>query len=120
MIENTKTLSAIGAINVSEEKPSIDVDLQFDEFTIEEFSPLATGVLEDIRGLVSGRAKISGNYKDPSIDGVLYLNRAGLMVPYLNVDLDFEDNSKVILEKTTFLILIISILQIPNMTQKEF
>ncbi len=100
--EKHKTLSTIGIINVSKDNSSIDVDLELDEFDISEFSPLAAGVFSDIRGYVSGKARISGSYKNPSIDGVLNLDKAGLMVPYLNVDLDFDNNSRVILQNQSF------------------
>ncbi len=100
--EDKQIFSALGAINVSENNPSIDVDIELDTFNISEFSALGGEVLTDIRGFVSGNAKISGSYKDPSIDGVLKLYKAGIKIPYLNVDLDLEDNSTVVLEKQRF------------------
>ncbi|WP_234418165.1 translocation/assembly module TamB domain-containing protein [Aquimarina aquimarini] len=100
--EKQKTLSAIGAINVSKNNPSIDVDVALDQFNISEFSPLGGIVLKKLRGFVSGNAKISGSYKNPEINGVLNLNGAGLTIPYLNVDLDFEENARVLLEKRKF------------------
>ncbi|WP_109300571.1 translocation/assembly module TamB domain-containing protein [Aquimarina sp. AU474] len=100
--KNHRTLSALGSINVSEENSTIDVDVDLDKFDISEFSALGGIVISDIRGFVSGNAKVSGNYKNPSIDGAMYLDQAGLMVPYLNVDLDFAQNSKIILEKQRF------------------
>ncbi|WP_271766832.1 translocation/assembly module TamB domain-containing protein [Aquimarina algiphila] len=100
--ENQKTLSALGGINVSKTNPFIDVDIELDQFDISEFSALGGIVLENIRGFVSGNAKVSGNYKNPSIDGMLYLDQAGLTVPYLNVDLDLDNGSRVILEKQRF------------------
>ncbi len=100
--ENQRTLSAIGGINVSKENSSIDVDLELDKFAITEFGALGGVVVSDIRGFVSGEAKVSGNYKNPNIDGMLYLDQVGLTFPYLNVDLDFENNSRVVLTKQRF------------------
>ncbi len=100
--EGQRTLSAIGAINVSESNSSIDVDLDFDKFDISEFSALGGVVISNMRGFVSGEAKVSGDYKNPSIDGYLNLNQVGLTFPYLNVDLNFENNSRVLLNKQQF------------------
>ncbi len=99
---NQRTLAALGSINVSKENPSIDVDLDLDGLDVSEFSALGGGVISNIRGFVSGQAKVSGSYKNPEINGLLTLNRAGLSVPYLNVDLDFDNNSRVILSKQRF------------------
>ncbi len=100
--EGQRTLSAIGAINVSESNSSIDVDLDFNKFDISEFSALGGVVISNMRGFVSGEAKVSGDYKNPSIDGYLNLNQVGLTFPYLNVDLNFENNSRVLLNKQQF------------------
>ncbi|WP_106794449.1 translocation/assembly module TamB domain-containing protein [Aquimarina sp. Aq78] len=100
--EKQKTLSAIGGINVSKQNPAIDVDLELDDFDISEFSALGGIVITNIRGFVSGEAKISGSYKNPSMDGILTLDGVGLTVPYLNIDLDLDDNSKVSLKQQRF------------------
>ncbi|WP_240315505.1 translocation/assembly module TamB domain-containing protein [Aquimarina longa] len=100
--QKQKTLSALGVINVSEKKPSIDVNVALHKFNISGFSALGGEVLTNIRGFVSGETKISGSYKNPSIDGILYLDNAGLTIPYLNIDLDLENNSRVTLEGQQF------------------
>ncbi len=100
--EEKRTLSAVGAINVSEKNSSIDVDLDFDDFDISEFSALGGIVISNMRGYVSGQAKVSGNYKNPAIDGALSLNQVGLTFPYLNVDLDLADGSRVLLNEQRF------------------
>ncbi len=100
--EEKQILSAVGLINVSDKNSSIAVDVDLDEVDISGFSALGGIVVSNIRGFVSGQAKISGSYKNPNIDGVLTLNKSGLTVPYLNVDLDFEEDSKVLLSKQKF------------------
>ncbi len=99
---NQRTLSALGSIVVSRENPSIDVDLDLNKLDISEFSALGGVVISNIRGFVTGKARVSGNYKNPEINGVLNLSKAGLTVPYLNVDLDFDDNSRILLNKQRF------------------
>ncbi len=99
---NHQSLTALGTINVSKNNSKMDVDLELDRFNIEEFSALGGIVVSNIRGYLFGNAKISGSFKKPSIDGALSLSQAGLTVPYLNVDLDFEEGSRVLLEKQRF------------------
>jgi len=101
--KNKKTMSAIGAINVSKNNPAIDADVDFDEFDISEFSALGGIVISNLRGNISGKAKVTGDYKNPSIDGSVSLNKAGLTFPYLNVDLDFEENTKVLFDGQRFI-----------------
>ena len=64
---------------------------------------MGADVISNIRGEASGSASISGNYSNPDISGRLTLDRAGVKFPYLNVDLDFEDNAIVDLSKQQFL-----------------
>lgn len=101
--DNVKSLLANGTLNVEQKKPRINLDVTFDEFMLDPLNPLGEGVINNIRGLVSGKAKVTGNLKKPSIDGELLLDRAGLSIPYLNVDYDFDFDSKVSLRKQQFI-----------------
>ncbi len=100
--EDLKTLSALGSIDVSGTNPNMDIDVELDQLALDGFTDLGGIVLSDIRGFVSGQSKITGSYKNPSIDGVLTLDKAGVKIPYLNVDLDIEDQSTVLLNKQQF------------------
>ncbi len=100
--DRTESFSAIGEIDVSSKSSKIDVDLNFDEFNLEPLNAFADGVITNIRGLVNGSAKVTGNLNKPSIDGNLILNRSGLSIPYLNVDYSFDDNSAVSLKGQDF------------------
>ena len=62
------------------------------------------GIVDNVRGFASGRANIVGPLEDPEIDGVLYLNNAGLKVPYLNVDYNFDKNSIIDLTEEQFIL----------------
>ena len=97
-----ETLKGIGAISVSEKSSDIDLDITLDGFDLQAFSPLGKNIIQNIRGLVSGEAQISGNYKNPDINGLVTLSKAGLKIPYLNVDFDFEEKAKVRLSKQLF------------------
>ncbi len=101
--DNVKSLSALGSINFTENNPTINLDVAFDEFLLDPLNPLGEGVINNIRGLVSGNAKVTGSLKKPSIDGKLLLDRAGLAIPYLNVDYDFDFDSEVTLSNQRFI-----------------
>lgn len=103
----TKSFSAIGDINVTKNQSNIKVDLAFDDFNLQPLNPLLDGVLNNIRGLVTGEAKIVGNLKKPNIETnenkPLVLENAGFGIPYLNVDYAFNHNTLVELDNQSFI-----------------
>ncbi len=98
-----ESLNAVGGINVSGEQPSIDLNVDLNRLKLSAFSPLGGEAFTNVRGLASGEARISGNYKNPEFSGIINLEEAGLLIPYLNVDLDFEDDAKVDLSEQQFI-----------------
>ncbi|WP_296348309.1 translocation/assembly module TamB domain-containing protein [Winogradskyella sp.] len=101
--DNLTSFLAKGSIDVQERNPTINVDVAFDEFLLDPLNPLGEGVISNIRGLVSGDARVTGNLNKPSIDGQLLMDRAGLSIPYLNVDYGFDFDSKVTLKEQQFI-----------------
>ncbi|WP_430468057.1 translocation/assembly module TamB domain-containing protein [Winogradskyella ouciana] len=101
--DNLTSLLAKGTIDVAERNPRINLDVTFEEFLLDPLNPLGEGVISNIRGLVSGNAKVTGSLRQPSIDGELLLDRAGLSIPYLNVDYGFDFDSKVSLRNQQFI-----------------
>ena len=100
--DGLESLSAIGDINVSGSEPTIDLEVNMNRLNLGIFTPLGADVLTDIRGFATGRAFVTGNYKNPDFSGGLTLSKAGLKIPYLNVDLDFQDEAKVDLTQQQF------------------
>ncbi|WP_298419899.1 translocation/assembly module TamB domain-containing protein [uncultured Kordia sp.] len=100
--ETIESLIAVGNIDMSGEMNTIDVDAKIDKFDISPFSPLGEDVITDIRGLISGDAKVVGNLNNPAINGELNILAGGLYIPYLNVDVDMANSSKVKLYDQTF------------------
>ncbi|MFD1613473.1 translocation/assembly module TamB domain-containing protein [Gelatiniphilus marinus] len=99
----SKSFSAVGDITVIGKQSDIDVNLTFNDFNLQPLNPLLQDILSNIRGLVSGKANIVGNIKQPDINGKLNLNSAGLGIPYLNVDYSFNDNASVTLKNQSFI-----------------
>ncbi len=100
--DNVKNINAVGEIDVAPENPQISLDVDFERFNMQAFSPFGADVITDIRGFVTGNAKVVGNYKSPDILGRLLLEESGMKIPYLNTDFDLADNTQVIVTKDKF------------------
>tara|TARA_B100001146_G_C16200035_1_gene443891 strand:+ start:703 stop:5136 length:4434 start_codon:yes stop_codon:yes gene_type:complete len=95
-------LGIVGNILNQGDMPEAKLLVNFDGFDLEPFAPLGEDILSNIRGDVSGNARIDGPVNNPDFSGILTLDNAGLGIPYLNVDYDFAQNSRVNLTKQTF------------------
>ncbi|NJB70314.1 hypothetical protein GGR42_000776 [Saonia flava] len=94
--------SVVGNIANNTETPKANLLANFYDFSLEPFNPLGDGVISNIRGNVSGNAKIVGDVNNPDISGLLTINDGGIGIPYLNVDYDFAPNSRVRLFDQSF------------------
>ncbi len=97
-----KSVKANGFILASGDEPVINLDVTFEDFDLKPFDAIGQGIISNIRGLASGKAKVIGNYKSPDINGALELKNAGLKIPYLNTDFDFIGNPIVTLTNQSF------------------
>lgn len=96
------SLTALGSIDASGAEPEIDMDVTMKKLDISVFSPLGGIVIDNLRGLADGRAKVSGNYKNPDIDGKIVINKGGIGIPYLNTDFSFLDQAIITLSEQEF------------------
>ena len=97
------TFVANGMVDVSSDASKIDIDVDFNKFSLQPLNPFLEGILENIRGDVNGRIKVSGLATKPSFNGDLRLNNGGLGVPYLNVDYVFKNGSTINLRDQSFI-----------------
>ncbi|WP_420322271.1 translocation/assembly module TamB domain-containing protein [Flagellimonas sp.] len=95
-------MSVNGKVTNINNKRELDLAVNFTDFDLEPFSPLGEDVISNIRGKLGGFAKITGPVANPSINGTLSLNEAGIGIPYLNVDYNFAPYSRVRLFDQTF------------------
>ncbi|WP_106147099.1 translocation/assembly module TamB domain-containing protein [Flagellimonas meridianipacifica] len=95
-------MSINGKVTNKNQDTRLDLTANFTDFEMEPFSPLGEDVISNIRGKISGNVKVIGKAENPSINGNLTLNEAGLGIPYLNVDYDFAPFSRVRLFDQTF------------------
>jgi hypothetical protein len=101
--EGSINFSSKGEIDFTPKKPTLDVIVDFEEFKLDAFSPLGEDVFNKIRGFVYGNAHLTGLLSNPTMEGDLFLDGAGLYFPYLNVDFDFDGTSIITLKDQTFI-----------------
>ncbi len=99
---DVKSINAVGEIDVSPRNPQIQLNVDLNQFNMQAFSPFGADVITNIRGLISGNARLSGSYKSPDILGRFTLENSGLKIPYLNTDFDIENNAQIIVTKNKF------------------
>ncbi|MDX5585656.1 MAG: translocation/assembly module TamB domain-containing protein [Aureibaculum sp.] len=91
-----------GEVDFTAIRPTILASYAIDKFNIKALNPLGEDVINNIRGDISGDGIISGLLENPDINGYLFLENAGLAIPYLNVNYDFIGKSRVELTNQTF------------------
>ncbi|WP_395043202.1 translocation/assembly module TamB domain-containing protein [Flavobacterium sp.] len=102
--ENFDSFKAKGNLAISNEVTAIDLDLNFKKFNLGVLSNLGGKALSNIRGFVSGNARIDGNINNVDYNGRLFVDESGLTIPYLNVDYLLKPNSIVDVTKDKFII----------------
>ncbi len=100
--DGVKSINARGDIDVSRDNPTINMLVDLNEFNMQAFSPFGGEVITDIRGFISGNARVSGNYKSPDILGRFNLEGSGLKIPYLNTDFDIDNGTQIVVTKDKF------------------
>ncbi len=100
--QGREKLGIVGNILNQGDMPEAKLLVNFEDFDLEPFAPLGEDIISNIRGDVSGNARIDGPVDNPEFSGILTLDNAGIGIPYLNVDYNFAQNSRVNLTKQTF------------------
>ncbi|WP_081824682.1 translocation/assembly module TamB domain-containing protein [Flavobacterium seoulense] len=101
--ENMESFNANGSFQVVNKKTILDLKVKLDKFNLGVLGSLGGNVLSNIRGLVTGNSIVTGDVNKPNISGRLFVDKAGLTVPYLNVDYQLSDRSIVDLVDNKFL-----------------
>lgn len=101
--DTNESLAVKGNLDVSGKNSTIYLDVNFNDFILNPLNPFGEGVITKIRGRVDGNAIVSGALKRPQIYGELSLNEGGLAIPYLNVNYQFEDDTRIELKEQSFI-----------------
>lgn len=101
--ENLESLAAGGSFEIVNNKTILDLELKLDKFNLGILGSLGGGVLSNIRGFASGNTSIAGNLQKPEINGRLFVDGAGMTIPYLNVDYSLSNRTIVDLSEQKFI-----------------
>lgn len=96
---NNKTLEVGGSLTIEKGQTALNLDARFDDLSLDSFKNIGGEVISNLRGMLSGTAAIEGTVDKPIVNARLFLDKAGLKIPYLNVDFALEDNAIVDLTK---------------------
>jgi len=99
----TESFRAGGTFAVENKETFLDLNLKLEGFNLATLGTVGGDVLSNVRGSVSGNAAVVGNLKKPEINGRLYVEKAGMTIPYLNVDYELSDRTVIDLTNEKFL-----------------
>jgi len=99
-----KNMLALGIVDLQPKNPIIDLDITFKEYQINMLNALGKGVMENIRGSISGTASLNGILKNPDFSGTLRINDAGMYFPFINIEYALENNTKINLNNQSFIL----------------
>ena len=89
------TLESVGTVIAINEKPNLDLDLNFNDFDISFIEKVGSNTLNGISSSISGQVNLWGAYDNIQHNGMLILNNSKFSIPYLNIEYIIDDNSEI-------------------------
>ncbi len=102
--KDLESFGANGTLEIVDNKTLLNIDLNFNKFNLGVLGKIGGDVITNIRGFASGNANIEGDIYHLDYNGRLFVNDAGLTIPYLNVDYKFDENSIVDVTENKFIV----------------
>lgn len=100
---NVNHFNAAGKLSIADNHTNIDLDMDFDRFNLGILSTIGGSTISNIKGFASGKARINGNVDNFDMNGRLYIDAAGLKIPYLNTVYQFNNQSIVDVTRDKFI-----------------
>ena len=97
-----ETLIGNGNIFGIDQKSSLNIDFNFNDFNLSFLNPIGNGDIDNIRGKVSGVLNLSGSIDNLSHVGKLILDDGGLSISKVNTDYKIRSGTVVNLKNQTF------------------
>ena len=91
------SLKSEGTIIAINEKPNLDLDINFNDFDISFIEKIGSNTLKDISSSISGQVNLWGSYDNLQHNGNLILNKSKFLIPYLNIEYLINNNSELTL-----------------------
>ena len=83
-----KGLVITGNINPKSTDNYLDLKVKMDNFGLGLLNPFLKGVMEKVRGNLTGEAELTGTLKKPEYQGLFTLDKGGMKISYLGTDYD--------------------------------
>lgn len=100
--EKDTLLAANGRIFKLNNQQKIDAKLETKDLDISMLSPLGGEVISQIRGYLNGSVSVTENLVEPELEGTLFLENAGVQIPYLNIDFNLLGQTEINVLKNAF------------------
>lgn len=97
-------LQLYGKIFLNDNKTYLDLQSYITELNLAPFAPFTQDILSNLHGALTGQAKVTGLLTKPQIEGDFAVSKAGVGVPYLNIDLEADDVLRIGLKDNRFTI----------------
>jgi hypothetical protein len=94
MRNNLKTIAISGNYTPSGEG-KLDFDLVLDKLRMNIFNPYVSSIFNDLRGIASGKATLSGSLSKPVINGLINFQKSAFTVNYLKTRYNFTEKIKI-------------------------
>ena len=91
------SLKSEGTIIAINEKPNLDLDINFNDFDISFIEKIGSNTLKNISSSISGQVNLWGSYDNLQHNGNLILNKSKFLIPYLNIEYLINNNSELTL-----------------------
>jgi hypothetical protein len=95
-----KTLNIKGLYSIAEQKLDFNIDLN--KLKVDVFEPYLINIFNDVRGVASGKLRLTGNIDSPQLDGLVKIQKGSFTVNYLKTRYTFTDSVRV--RKNAFLL----------------
>ena len=94
MRNNLKTIEISGNYTPSGEG-KLDFDLVLDKLRMNIFNPYVSSIFNDLRGIASGKATLTGSLSKPVINGLLNFQKSAFTINYLKTRYNFSEKIKI-------------------------
>jgi len=115
--DDNDVFSLEGDLQITEKQIFTDLDLRTNKLDLKAFSKFGGQIISNIRGLATGRTTVTGNLKNPEINGRFFLDNAGMKIDYLNTDFDFDNNTIIDITEKKILLGYINLTDIKHNTK---
>lgn len=95
-----KQLKADGRMFPDRKNNYLDFDIEMNEAPVSALNFIFKGIASDLQGSITGKAKLTGSFNDPELNGLATINGGGFTIDYLKTHFHFSHEVRI--NKTGF------------------